>query len=32
VAGGYISVTPIHLNMTDDRLLRELGTWGLSVR
>lgn len=32
VAAGYVSVTPIHLNMTDDRLLRELGTWGLSVR
>ncbi len=31
VATGLISVTPIHLNMTDDRLLRELGTWSLSV-
>jgi len=32
VTGGYISVTPIHLNMTDDRLLRELSAWELSVR
>lgn len=31
LANGFISVTPIHLNLTDDRLLRELGTWGLSV-
>ncbi|MBI3998630.1 MAG: 5'/3'-nucleotidase SurE [Armatimonadetes bacterium] len=31
VANGYISVTPIHLNMTDDRLLEVLRTWGLTV-
>ncbi|HET8678884.1 MAG TPA: 5'/3'-nucleotidase SurE [bacterium] len=31
VAAGFISVTPIHLNMTDDRLLRELATWNLTV-
>lgn len=30
VARGYISVTPIHLNMTDDRLVEELATWGLT--
>ncbi|MGH2403857.1 MAG: 5'/3'-nucleotidase SurE, partial [bacterium] len=32
VAAGFISVTPIHLNMTDERLLRELEAWNLSVR
>ncbi len=32
VAAGFISVTPIHLNMTDDRLLRDLAAWNLSVR
>ncbi|MGQ0548603.1 MAG: 5'/3'-nucleotidase SurE [Armatimonadota bacterium] len=31
VAAGRISVTPIHLNMTDDGLLRELATWSLTV-
>jgi 5'-nucleotidase len=31
LAGGYISVTPVQLNMTDERLLRELGTWHLTV-
>jgi 5'-nucleotidase len=31
LAQGYISITPIHLNMTDDRLLRELATWELTV-
>ncbi|MDR7522560.1 MAG: 5'/3'-nucleotidase SurE [Armatimonadota bacterium] len=31
LAAGYISVTPIHLNMTDERLLREMSTWGLAV-
>ncbi|MDR7556214.1 MAG: 5'/3'-nucleotidase SurE [Armatimonadota bacterium] len=30
VARGYISVTPIHLNMTDERLLHDLATWGLT--
>jgi 5'-nucleotidase len=30
VTRGYISVTPIHLNMTDERLVRELATWGLA--
>jgi 5'-nucleotidase len=31
LADGYVSVTPVHLNMTDDRLLRELEAWNLSV-
>jgi 5'-nucleotidase len=31
LAAGFISVTPVHLNMTDDRLLRTLETWGLVV-
>ena len=31
LASGFISVTPIHLNLTDDRLLHELSTWGLTV-
>lgn len=31
VDAGLISVTPIHLNMTDERLLRELTAWSLSV-
>lgn len=31
LAAGYISVTPIHLNMTDDRLLKELADWNLTV-
>ena len=31
LAFGYISVTPIHLNMTDDRLLRGLASWNLTV-
>jgi 5'-nucleotidase len=31
VAQGFISVTPIHLNMTDDRLLQELRSWNLDV-
>jgi 5'-nucleotidase len=30
VARGYISVTPIHLNMTDERLLQDLASWGLT--
>jgi 5'-nucleotidase len=32
VASGYISITPIRLNMTDERLLHDLGSWPLSVR
>ena len=32
VAAGFISVTPIHLDMTDDRLIREMTGWGLTVR
>jgi len=31
LAAGYVSVTPVHLNMTDERLLRELETWHLAV-
>jgi len=31
VSAGYISVTPIHLNMTSERLLRDLAAWGLTV-
>jgi 5'-nucleotidase len=31
LAAGYVSVTPIHLNMTDDRLLDALSAWKLSV-
>lgn len=31
LAAGHISVTPIHLNMTDDRLLNELRTWDLTI-
>jgi 5'-nucleotidase len=31
VADGFISVTPVHLNMTDDRLLQELRGWNLTV-
>jgi 5'-nucleotidase len=31
LAAGFISVTPIHLNMTDDRLLAELASWNLDV-
>lgn len=31
LAAGYISVTPVHLNMTDDRLLREMASWNLRV-
>ena len=28
---GFVSVTPIHLNMTDDRLRAELGSWSLAL-
>jgi 5'-nucleotidase len=31
LASGFISVTPIHLNLTDERLLLDLSTWGLGV-
>lgn len=31
VMAGYISVTPIHLNMTCENLLRELATWDLAT-
>lgn len=31
VAAGFISVTPIHLSMTDDRLFSELESWDLGV-
>jgi broad specificity polyphosphatase/5'/3'-nucleotidase SurE len=31
VANGFVSVTPVHLNMTDDQLLSELGAWALSL-
>ncbi len=31
VMAGYISVTPIHLNMTSERLLDDLADWNLSV-
>lgn len=26
---GYVSVTPIHYRLTDDEMLKRLGTWGL---
>lgn len=29
VSQGYVSVTPIHLDLTDERFLPELGTWPL---
>jgi 5'-nucleotidase len=32
LAAGYVSVTPIHLNMTDDRLIDTLVEWKLTVR
>ncbi len=31
VANGFISVTPIHLNMTDDRLMHDVTTWELAL-
>jgi 5'-nucleotidase len=31
LAAGFVSVTPVHLNMTDDRLFRTLESWQLSV-
>jgi 5'-nucleotidase len=31
VANGFISVTPIQLNMTDDRLRNDLGGWSLAL-
>jgi 5'-nucleotidase len=31
LVAGYVSVTPIHLNMTDDRLLDMLAEWNLTV-
>jgi 5'-nucleotidase len=31
LAAGFISVTPVQLNMTDERLLRALESWGLDV-
>lgn len=31
VAAGYVSVTPIHLNLTDERMLSELSTWPLDA-
>lgn len=31
LAAGYISVTPIHLDITDERLLHDLRGWGLTV-
>jgi len=31
VANGFVSVTPIHLNMTDDRLVDDLGSWSLTL-
>ena len=31
VANGYVSVTPIQLNMTDDRLRADLGGWALTL-
>jgi 5'-nucleotidase len=31
LAAGYISVTPVHLNMTNECLLRELAAWDLRV-
>jgi 5'-nucleotidase len=31
IAAGFISVTPIDLNMTDEGLLREVSTWDLAV-
>lgn len=31
VEGGYISVTPLHLDLTNHRLVREIGEWGLEL-
>lgn len=31
VEGGYISVTPLHLDLTNHRLVREIGDWGLEL-
>jgi 5'-nucleotidase len=31
LVSGYVSVTPLHLNMTDERLLETLRSWNLSA-
>lgn len=31
VHSGYISVTPLHLDLTNYRLLEEIGQWGLTL-
>ncbi|MDR7418545.1 MAG: 5'/3'-nucleotidase SurE [Armatimonadota bacterium] len=31
LAAGFISVTPVQLNMTDERLMRALESWGLDI-